>query len=81
MGLPPDGLQAWASLDGGGGRALGAFGVFGGVVAGNFSGSGGIRGETEGRSEGTTPRDDRSRPLKGQGALEGSFVLWRKGRR
>lgn len=42
---------------------------------------GGIRGETEGSSEGTAPRDDRSRPLKGQGALEGSFVLWRKGRR
>lgn len=35
----------------------------------------------EDRSEGTTPGDDRSGPLKGQGALEGSFVLRRKGRR
>lgn len=41
MGLPPDGLQAWASPGGGGGRALGAPGAFGGVVDGNFSGSGG----------------------------------------
>ena len=48
---------------------------------GNFSGVWGIRGDTEGLSEGTVPRDDRSRPLKGRGALEGSFVLWKKGRR
>lgn len=79
MGLPPDGLQAWASRGRRG--ALGASGVFGGVVNGNFSGVWGIRGDTEGLSEGTVPRDDRSRPLKGRGALEGSFVLWKKGRR
>lgn len=41
----------------------------------------GIQRDTESRSEGTTPRDDRSGPLKGQGALEGSFVLQRRGRR
>ena len=79
MGLPPDGLQAWASRGRRG--ALGASGVFGRVVNGNFSGVRGIRGDTESRCEGTVPRDDRSRPLKGRGALEGSFVLWKKGRR
>ena len=79
MGLPPDRLQAWASRGRRG--ALGASGVFGGIVDGNFSGAGGIRGDTEGRSEGTVPRDDRSRPLKGRGTLGGSFVLWKKGRR
>ena len=76
MGLPPDGLQAWASR----GRR-GALGASGGIVDGNFSGAGGIRGDTEGRSEGTVPRDDRSRPLKGRSALGGSFVRWKKGRR
>lgn len=63
------------------GRAGELLGCLGGVVNGNFSGVWGIRGDTEGRSEGTVPRDDRSRPLKGRGALEGSFVLWKKGRR
>lgn len=80
MGPPPPpaprpGDPGWGVPEGPGASAL-----CGGVVDGNLSGAGGRNTWRWERQSGDKSRDDRSGPLKGQGALEGSFVLWRKGR-